>query len=413
MALTIAEAMEASQNPYQTAFFRQIATTDNLFSVLPFVPKSGEGFSFEREVSTGSFAAVAPGSTVTESTGRTEKVTVSQREYTADFFVPNFAQSLMSDRVSQIEQQTMLKLKAAGATLAGKVVTGNSISTTATMESFQAGPYVDAVVQASPFIRERSGAGEIKYTHTGTFIQFRAPGDPDFGTAVAAASDGNYTVASYDPSKWITVTLDVSDASADAIRRIAFTATNDFDGLQYQVTSAQTIDATSSAGDALALATLENLVDLVKNRTGQLAFIMNSKLKRKYTALVRATGGTEPNFVMNSPIGTITMPAFAGIPILVNDYIPSTETGSGSGTTLSSVYLANLNAGDGVYMAAFGGDRQDVMADPRDVSVLGFQMYELGQKAGESKVGRRLSWFGALAVGSDLSLARAKRIVTA
>jgi hypothetical protein len=413
MALTIAQAMEASQNPYQTAMFRQIATSDYMFSMIPFVPKAGEGFSFEREVSNGSFASIAPGGSVSESTGRTEKVTVSNREFAADFYIPNFAQSLMSDRVSQIEQQTMMKLKAAGLALSAKMITGSSISTTFTSEAFQSGAYVDALVQASPFIRERNGAGELKYTHSGTLLQFRAPGDPDFGTAVACAADGNYTLASYDPSKWITVTLDVSDATADAIRRIEFTATNDFDGLQYQVTSGQTRDASSSAGDALSLPILEELIDAVKNRSGQLAFVMNSKLRRKYTALVRAAGGTPPDFIMDGPLGKFTLPSFNGIPILVNDNIPSTETGASSGTTLSSVYLANFGPGDGVYMAAFGGGSQQVQADPRDTTVLGFQILELGQKQGESKLGRRLLWFGAMCCGSDLSLARAKRIVTA
>ncbi len=413
MALTIAEAMQASQNPFQTAMFKQIATTDHSFVLMPFVPKAGEGFGFEREVATGSFGAITPGGSVAESTGRTEWVTVSQREYAKDFYVPNFAQALMSDRGSAIDKQTMLGLKAAALELAGKMVTGNSISTTFTSEAFQSGSYVDALIQASPFIRERNGAGELKYTHSGTLLQFRAPGDPDFGTPVACATDGDYTLASYDPSKWIKVTLDVSDATADATRRIAFQATNDFDGMQYQVADAQTIDVTPTTGAAMSISILEELIDLVKVRTGQLAFIMNSALKRKYTALVRASGGTVPEFIMDTPVGRYLAPSFNGIPILVNDNIPSNETGTSSGTSLSSVYLANLSPDDGVYMAAFGGGSQQVDADPRERIVLGFQMFDLGQKQGESKQGRRLCWYGAMAVGSDLSLARAKRIVTA
>lgn len=412
MALTIAEAMQASQNPFQTAFFKQIATTDHSFVMMPFVPKAGEAFSFGREVSNGSFASITPGGSVVESTGREEKVTVSVREFAADFYVPNFSEDLMSDGVSQLEQQTIHKLKAAALSLAGKMVAGNSISTTFTSEAFQSGPYVDALVQASPFIREREGAGELKYTHSGTLLQFRAPGDPDFGTAVACATDGTYTLASYDPSKWIKVTLDVSDATADAIRRIAFQATNDFDGLQYQVTSGQTRASEATDGDAMAFGILEELVDAVKVRSGQLAFVMNAALKRKYSALVRSAGGVDPGFIMDSPIGRIVTPSFNGIPILVNDNIPSTES-KGSASNLSSIYLANLGPNDGVYMAAFGGGSQQVDADPRERTVLGFRLHDLGQKQGESKVGRRLVWYGAMAVGSDLSLARAKEIVTA
>lgn len=411
MALTLYEAMKASQNAYQAELLKQIATTDDMFAICPWVPKLGEGFSYEREVSLGSFGAIAPGGSVNESTGKTEKVTISNREFSADFYVPNFAQSLMSDRVSQLERQTMMKLKAAGRTLAGKMITGGSISS-ATVDAFDTGAYVDALVAASPFIRDREGPGELKYTHSGTLLQFRAPGDPEFGDAVACTTDGNYTLASKDPSKWITVTLDVSDATANQTRRIAFTASNEFDGLQNQCASSQVRSASGNDGDALSFPILEELVDAVKNRSGQLAFVMHSKVRRKYNALVRATGGTDPGFVMEGPLGKLTLPSFAGIPILTNDNVPVNES-KGSASTLSSVYLANFADGEGVYMGAYGSGRQEVDADPRDVSVLGFQIFELGQKEGESKQGRRLCWFGGMACGSDLSLARAKNIITA
>lgn len=411
MALTLYEAMEASQNPYQAEMLKQIATSDNMFAIVPWIPKMGEGFPIEREVSTGSFASITPGGTVLESTGKTEKVTISNREFAADFFVPNFAQAMMSDRVSPLERQTMMKLKAAGRTLAGKMITGGSISS-ATVDAFDTGAYVDALVAASPFIRDREGPGELKYTHSGTALQFRAPGDQDFGDAVTASADGNYTLTSQDPSKWITVTLDVSDATLNQTKRIVFTASGEFDGLQNQVTSGQTRSATGTDGDALSFPILEELVDAVKNRSGQLAFVMHSKVRRKYNALVRGTGGTDPGFIIEGPLGKILLPSFAGIPILTNDNVPTTESKGSSGSTLSSVYLANFGDGEGVYMGAFGNGRQDVQADPRDASVLGFQIFELGQKAGESKVGRRLCWFGGMACGSDLSLARAKNIIT-
>lgn len=412
MALTIYEAMEASQNPYQTGLLRQIATTDQMFAAIPFIPKAGESFSFEREVSLGSFAAIAPGGSVAESTGKSEKVTISNREFAADFFIPNFAQSLMSDRVSQLEQQTFMKLKAAGRALATKMITGGSISG-ATVDNFVGTPgtYVTALVAASPFIRDREGPGEIRYVQAGTLLSFRAPGDQDFGPTVTASANGNYTLVSQDPSKWITITIVAAQSTADATRRITFTASNDFDGLQNQVTSGQTRSATGADGDALSFGILEELIDAVKNTSGQLGFVMPSKLRRKYSALVRASGGATPDWIMDTPVGRIQLPTFAGIPIFTNDNVPTNEA-KGTASTLSSVYLANFGDGDGVYMGAFGGSSQNVDADPRDVSVLGFQIFELGQKAGESKVGRRLCWFGGMACGSDLSLARAKNLIT-
>lgn len=413
MALTIYEAMKASENPFQAEMFKAIATQDQMFSILPWKSWPTEGYPYEREVSVGSFAAITPGGSIAESTGRTEKVTISNREFAGDFYLPNFAQNLLSNKVSQYDRQLVMKLKAAGRTLAGKVITGASISgALASQESFQSGPYVDAVVSASPYIREREGAGEIKYTHTGTFAQFRAPGDVEFGPQVACAADGDYTLVSGDPSKWIRVTLDVSDATGDATRRIVFASSNEFDGLLRQVSLTQTRSAAGTDGDALSFAIMEELVDAVRERTGQLAFVMNAALRRKYNALVRATGGTDPGWVFDGPLGKITLPSFNGIPILTNDNVPSNEA-KGSASNLSSVFLANFDEGPGVHMVAFGSERQQVEADPRDTSVLGFQIHNLGQKAGESKQGGRLLWFGGMACGSDLSLARARQLITA
>jgi hypothetical protein len=417
MALTIYDAMRGSQNPYQTMLLRQIATSDDMFSVVPFVPIQGEGFSYEREKALGSFTFIAPGGTVNESNATTERVTASNREATEDFFVPNFAQSLMSSQVSQLEKQTRLKLKTAGRAIAGKMITGASI-TSATCDNFQGAttPLVDALVSASPFIRDREGPGELQYTHSGTLLAFRAPGDQEFGAGVdISGGDGNFTLVSSDTSKWIRVTLDTSDATGgavDARRRIVFTASGDFPGLAQQCPTGQIRDAVGTSGDALSFVILEELMDAVKNRAN-LAFVMNAKLRRKFNVLVRALGAAGPEFVERNGV---MLPSFAGIPILTNDWIPSTETGSSGGTTLSSVYLANFAEGEGVYMAAYGSGTQNVEADPRDVSVMGFQLFELGQKQGatpKSEVGRRLCWFGTMACGSDLSIARAQRIITA
>lgn len=409
MSLTLFEAMKSSQNPFQTGVFKQIATSDEMFGMIPFVPTAGEAHSYEREVSLGSFAAIAPGGNTTESTGVTERVTVANREFTADFAVPNFAEEGMADGLSPYDKQLIMKLKKAGLVLAGKMITGGSISGVNALE-FQSGVYVDALVAYSPFIRDagRMVTGALKYTHAGTLLQFRAPDDQEFGTAVACATDGNYTLASKDPSKWITVTLDVSDATADATRSITFTAANEFDGLAKQVTTGQTTASVGATGDALSFDKLRTLRDAVKNKSGKLAYVMNAALLRKYEALVTNLGGVLPSTVLDG-IGTV--PTFGGIPILRNDNIPSTES-KGGVLTLSSIYLANFGPGDGVYMAAFGGAQQQVMADPRDRAVLGFRIYNVGQLEGSSKQLGRLAWFGGMCCGSDLSLARASEIVT-
>lgn len=411
MAQTIYDAMKKSVNPFTVALFKSIATSDELFSVLPFVPKHGEGFSYLREVSTGSFNFLAPGHTsVASSTGEDELVLVPKREAAEDFYVRNFAQENLGDEVDQLDLQTMKKGKAAGRTISNKVINGGNI-TGFTMEAFQSGAYIDSLDASAPWIdSDRRGPGSIKYTHTGTFLQFRAPGDRDYGPQVACASDAAYTLVSDNPSKWITVTLDVSDATADKVTDITFTSsTNDFDGLAKLVDSSQVRTSTGSNGDALTFAILDELIDSVKCKDN-LAFIMPSALRRKYKNLERTMGGAS---VVDLPGSHMQVPSYEGIPILKNDWIGTAES-KGSGTTLSSVYLASLAPEEGLWMGALGGGSFDVQGDPRDASVLGFRLYELGQsQAGSSSHGRRLAWFGGLALGSNLAAARASELVTA
>lgn len=405
---TLYDAMRHTRNPWATLLLKQIATSDQSFSVLPFVPKDGESFSYEREVSLGSFSFIAPGGSVANTVGTTERVDITKREATEDFWIDSFAADNQSSMVNPRDRQLLMKLKAAGRALALKHITGGSISGFA-VEAFQSGAYVDALVSASPYIRDRQEAGELKYTHSGTLLQFRAPGDRGFGTAVACASDGSYTLTSESPSKWIRVTLDVSDATADATRRISFTASNEFDGLTKHVSSGQTRSSSGTDGDALSFAIMEELLDAVKNRGGQLAFVGHSKLRRKYNALLRAAGGTQPMFMMGD--GAM-VPTFDGVPFLTNDFVPTNEA-KGSASTLSSLYLVNYEPEIGVYMGALGGgSTMNVMADPRDANVLGFRIKDLGTNQTTSTEGTRVSWYGGLACGSDYSLAVAREIIT-
>ena len=318
----------------------------------------------------------------------------------------------MADQINPLDRQTVKKFKVAGRTLADKVINGRN-NTGFSIQAFQGGNYVDAVVPGPWLDSNRHGAGEIKYTNAGTLVQFRAPGDVDFGPAVAAATDGDYLLKSGSPSKYIVVTLDVSDASADAIRRITFSSsTDEFDGVKVLVSSGQTRSSGGADGDQLSFSILDELIDSIKEwQDGKMAFFMHSKLIRQYESLCRA-GGFQ---LESAPLpGTAQqVRSYKGIYLLNNDNVGCDES-KGASSTLTSIYLANLAPEVGLYMGALGGTRYNVETDPRNASVLGFRLTELGaiQKGGGNKVGRRLAWYGALALGSDLAAARAKEIVS-
>lgn len=413
MPQTLYEAAKMSQNPFTVEAFLQIATADEMFAYLPFVGKDGEGFTYTREKSLGSFAFVADAHTsVAESTGEDEIVTVSKREAVADFYVRNFAQKNLAGRVNPLDRQTIMKLKAAGVTLATAVVGGGYI-TGFTMDSdFAGGPGVDALVTASAYMdSSRAGPGSVKYVHSGTWLSFRAPGDRTYGTAVSiAGGDGSYTLVSDNPSKWIRVTIDATDFSANGVREILFTSsTNEIDGLATSIVTSQVRTSSGTNGDEPAFGILDELLDSVKVKEN-LAFVMNGTLRRKYKNLLRGAGGLEPKELMD---GTFSVPSYENVPILKNDYISSAES-KGSSSTLSSIYLASFSAEQGFWMGALGGENFDVQADPRNVTVMGFRLEELGQiQGGPSAEGRRLMYFGGTALGSDLAAARASEIETA
>lgn len=102
---------------------------------------------------------------------------------------------------------------------------------------------------------------------------------------------------------------------------------------------------TASAGQALSLALLDELLDLVKAKDGQVDWIMGPpSMIRKYKALYRALGGADPEkIVITLPDGITqrSVLAYDGVPFFRNDYITITETANGAALTggaLTSIY---------------------------------------------------------------------------
>lgn len=416
MATTLLETLRATQNPFSAAVLKELVMADQMLPLVPMVPYAGLGFTYQREVSIGSFAFLPDsGGTIVESTGADETITVQNRQAAADFYV----QAAAMEFTSEFEKQGLKKTKKAGQVVADKIINGGNITgftlssgTIFTQGGTAATPFVDELVAASSYMDStRDGPGSIKYTNTGTLVQFRAPGDREYGAAVdISGGDGNFTLYSVNPSKWITVTLDVSDATADTEALIRFSSTtNDFDGLEKLIPPGQVRSAIGPAGDALSLAIMDELIHAVYTGTNRY-FVMNSKLLLKFGALIRAAGGA----TMAELATGIQVPSYSGIPILRNDNIPSDEVKSA--TTLSSVYLVSLDEDEGVWMGALGGETFNVDADPREAALMGFRMMNLGPIQDGTQgnvVGGRLAFYGGLALGSTKSAARAKEIVTA
>lgn len=97
--------------------------------------------------------------------------------------------------------------------------------------------------------------------------------------------------------------------------------------------------------DALSFEDLDNLLHQVKSKDGQVDFLMmNERTIRSYRALQRGLGGSTPEYV---EVAGVAMPAYAGVPIYRNDWIPVTipTVGSPSTNTGTVVFAGNFDDG--------------------------------------------------------------------
>jgi len=105
---------------------------------------------------------------------------------------------------------------------------------------------------------------------------------------------------------------------------------------------------TASATQVLSFALLDELLDLVTAKDGQVDFIMMpARTMRSYKILLRGLGGTSADWVVNLPDGRTTI-GYEGIPIFKNEYLSVTETANGAALTtgvLTSVYAGCFDDG--------------------------------------------------------------------
>lgn len=137
-------------------------------------------------------------------------------------------------------------------------------------------------------------------------------------------------------------------SKAKSVGRLLQTGIATGTGVSPQLNSLHTlVDASqytgASAGQALSFALLDELLNLVKAKDGQVDWIMMpGRTLRAYKVLVRALGGITEIMPFTMPNGTTrTVSVYEGIPIFQNDYLSVVETANGAALTggaLTSVY---------------------------------------------------------------------------
>jgi hypothetical protein len=417
MALLIPEAlkrMSAGGSPLTLAMLKTIVTVDALFARIPMAENNGPVVTVPREGAEptgGNFIGDDDNGPIEESTGTDDVIGLPLRRVVGDMDVDSLVDDFTGGAAR--DAQFLKKVKATARKVQDKFINGGH-TTSHTIPSAPAslGAIGASATYAPGMDSLRRGPGSIKYTHTGTLWQFRAPGDQDFGPAVAAASNGTYTLRSFNQSYFIRVTITVATATANAEGSIYFNSTTkEFDGLPRLVTPAQTIDPVGANGDFFSLAILDKMISNLKVGDNP-AFIMSGDYIEAFYAIMRALGGTDPNTMMIEGYGQ-PVPTYRGIPILRNDWILSNET-VGSSSVTGSLYLANLDAEEGLYFAVANmGERFDPQSSPDRGPVLGWRVDRIGALEGKDRRRTRLAFYGAPVLKSPLAAVRRRGVLAA
>jgi len=169
-------------------------------------------------------------------------------------------------------------------------------------------------------------------------------------TAVTTIGDAelNGLVAAQSQSAGVDQMAIEISSKAKSIGRLLQTGMATGTGVDPQLHSLHTLcDAsqytTASAGQALSFALLDELLDLVKAKDGEVDYIMMSaRTLRSYRVLVRALGGINETVIFDMGNGrTRNVDMYNGIPIFQNDFLSIAETANGAalaGGALTSVY---------------------------------------------------------------------------
>jgi HK97 family phage major capsid protein len=157
-----------------------------------------------------------------------------------------------------------------------------------------------------------------------------------------------------------------------------------FDGLAKAVPGSQTKTAGAN-GAALDLDMVDELIDRVKPGRPD-ALLMHKRTRRKLSSLRRSSGAVLETSVLAFGQHVVM---YDGIPILVDDFIPINETQGTSGAVCSSIYAVKFGP-EGVMGLENGG----------------IQVEEVGELETKDATRHRIKWYTAIALLSELGVAR-------
>lgn len=156
---------------------------------------------------------------------------------------------------------------------------------------------------------------------------------------------------------------------------------------------------TGENGSNLTFEILDELLDLVVDKDGQVDYLtMHARTLRSYNALLRALGGASIGDVVTLPSGA-EVPAYRGVPIFRNDYIPINQT-KGTATAATSVFAGTLD----------DGSRTHGLSGLTAEDAAGIVVEDVGPAEAKDNYITRVKWYCGLALFSEKGLAMADGI---
>lgn len=411
--LNLIDLLKGTSDPVMSGVVENIITTDQLTANLPFVNIGlPDHLTWNREKALPAVSKPSSGGSITADNALAfDRVTAFCRRFVIDQDIDNLDAGAAGGMVDAKANAIAKASKSLGREYGQDITDGNP-AWTVTVNDFGATGYTAATIVVGPGHDPRLGPGILKYTHSGTTIAYKAPGDAQYGAAVAVSA--GVKVYSDNANKWVTVNFTAGSAAANGYVVFTFVANgNEIDGMSRLASAAQTISA-STNGDAITLATLDQLADLVTDTSGQKVYIMHSRTRRATMALIRAAGGALMGEYMKLQFGTgreMSLPTYNDIPILRSDFLSITET-QGSSSAATRVYCATLSPEGGlcgIYSVA-GSD--DAGAEVISQGANGITVVDIGtvQNADAKRVRVKAYW--GLASKTERGLAVASGITS-
>lgn len=172
-----------------------------------------------------------------------------------------------------------------------------------------------------------------------------------------------------------------------------------FPGVISLCAAGQTVAPTGGNGDALSFETMDEMMDIVVDKDGEVDyFMMHSRTIRSFKALLRGLGGASIGDVIQLPSGA-TVPAYSGVPIFRNDWVPLDQT-IGATTTATTIFAGNFD----------DGSRSVGLAGLTAANDAGMSVVDVGESETKDEHIWRVKWYAGLALFSELGLSCATGI---